>query len=344
MFRSHVKKQLSAYCNGELADAESRQITEHLLSCRKCRREYDQINLGARLAGELRKLTAPDEIWTGIEELIEAKPIAGRQRLHGGGIWASGWRFRAIAVAAAVTLMIAAGLLILRQGPRAAWAIEVVEGEPKVGSNRVGKEGKLYVGQWLETDQSSRATLYPGPIGEVKVEPGSRVRVTGASENEYRLALEHGEVQAKISAPPRLFFVDTPSAEAIDLGCAYTLDVDNSGNGWLHVTAGLVELVLKGRRKSTIPAEAACLTRRGVGPGTPYFEDASPALKDALERFDFAGASQNGSSSLDTVLNEARKRDSLTLWHLLYRVAPTDRARVYDRLAELVPPPEGANK
>src|SRR5262249_32085998 len=203
---------------------------------------------------------------------------------------------------------------------------------------------RFYVGKWLETDQSSRAIIYPGTIGEVKVEPGSRVSVTGAAENEYRLSLEHGEVKAKIKAPPRLFFVDTPSAEAIDLGCEYTLDVDGSGNGFLHVTSGLVELVLKGRYKSTIPVGAACLTRRGIGPGTPFFEDASPALKDALERFDFGAAGQNSPSPLDTVLGEAHKRDSLTLWHLLYRTASDDRSRVYDRLAELVPPPDGATK
>src|SRR5262249_20456676 len=345
MFRSHIKGQLSAYCNGELAEAKSRRISEHLLSCQKCRREYEQIKLGARLATELRKQTAPDQIWSGIEELIDANSRAVQKRSNGTGLWTSGFRFPVAAAVGAVTLMIAAGLLIyLTRGPRAAWGIEVVAGDPRVGSNPVPKEGKLYVGQWLETDSASRAILYPGAIGEVKVEPGNRVRVIRASKSEYRLSLEHGTVEAKISAPPRLFFVDTLSAEAIDLGCAYTLDVDNSGNGSLHVTAGLVELVLKGRRKSTIPAEAACLTRRGVGPGTPYFEDASPALKDALERFDFAGASQNGLSPLDTILSESRKRDSLTLWHLLYRTAGADRARVYDRLAELVPPPNGATK
>jgi hypothetical protein len=243
-------------------------------------------------------------------------------------------------------VMVGAGVLIyMKQRQRAAWAVEVVEGEPRVGSDPIGKEGKLYVGQWLETDQSSRATLYASPIGEVKIEPGSRVRVTGANHDEYRLSLERGEVQAKTLAPPRMFFVDTPSAEAIDLGCAYTLDVDSSGAGSLHVTSGWVELVLKGRFKSLIPAGASCLTRRGVGPGTPYFDDASAALKSALTEFDFGvPVTGSGPNALDTVLGEARKLDSLTLWHLLARVAPADRVRVYDKLASLVPPPAGVTR
>jgi len=59
---------------------------------------------------------------------------------------------------------------------------------------------------------------------------------------------------------------------------------------------------------------------------------------------DFGEGGQNAARPLDVVLAQARKRDSLTLWHLLYRVALPDRARVYDRLAELVPPPEGVTK
>ena len=362
MFRNHIKRDLSAYCNGELAETESRRISEHLLACQSCRREYEQISQGVRLAGQLRKQSAPDEIWNGIEELIEGNDIVAQNSTRRGpaqhtarvnrrrpsilGGAPSGWWLQAGAAAAGLMVIIGAGVLIyMKQRPRAAWAIEVVEGEPRVGSSAIGKEGKLYVGQWLETDQASRATLYPGPIGEVKVEPGSRVRVTGASQDEYRLSMERGEVQAKVSAPPRIFFVDTPSAEAIDLGCAYTLDVDSSGAGSLHVTEGKVEMVLKGRFKSLIPAGASCQTRRGVGPGTPYFDDASTALKSALEQFDFGGSVTGAApNALDTILGEARKHDSLTLWHLLARVAPADRGRVYDRLAELVPLPEGISK
>jgi len=362
MFRKHVKRDLSAYCNGELAENESRRVSEHLLACQSCRREYEQISQGVRLAGELRKLSAPDEIWDAVEELIGANntvaqdgalPGPGqygarvnRRRWAGHGVSAFGSWLQVGAAGAGLMVIIGAGVLIyMKQRPRAAWAIEVVDGEPRIGSRPVGKDGKLYVGQWLETDQASRATLYPGPIGEVKVEPGSRVRVTGASQDEYRLSIERGELQAKVSAPPRIFFVDTPSAEAIDLGCAYTLDVDKSGAGSLHVTSGSVELVLKGRFKSVIPAGASCQTRRGVGPGTPYFDDASTAFKSALEQVDFgssvAGAAPN---ALDTILGEARKRDAFTLWHLLARVAPADRGRVCDRLAELVPLPVGVSR
>ena len=34
----------------------------------------------------------------------------------------------------------------------------------------------------------------------------------------------------------------------------------------------------------------------------------------------------------------------MTLWHLLTRGTPEERARVYDRLAALAPPPEGVTR
>jgi hypothetical protein len=44
------------------------------------------------------------------------------------------------------------------------------------------------------------------------------------------------------------------------------------------------------------------------------------------------------------LLAESRERDSLTLWHLLQRIAEPLRERVYDRLAALASPPKGVNK
>src|ERR1700742_2620712 len=59
MFSEHVIKKLSAYCNGELADTESRRVAAHLLKCHRCRKEYDAIHLGVRLAEQLPQGSAP---------------------------------------------------------------------------------------------------------------------------------------------------------------------------------------------------------------------------------------------------------------------------------------------
>jgi hypothetical protein len=196
----------------------------------------------------------------------------------------------------------------------------------------------MAAGEWVETDNSSKARIIVGPLGTVDVAPGTRVQLGQVRDSEYRLALAHGTISAEINAPPRLFIVDTPASAVVDLGCAYTVTVGADGTGELHMTTGWAALEFKGR-ESLVPAGAICRTARGSGPGTPYFEDASVTFKHAVDDFD---AGRNAPGALEVVLREARVRDTLTLWHLLSRVDPSDRERVYDRIAAYAPPPARA--
>jgi len=153
--------------------------------------------------------------------------------------------------------------------------------------------------------------------------------------------LGHGEMSASfnLGMKPGDFAVETPSAIAVDLGCAYTLHVDDSGAGLLRTSLGWVGFRANGR-ESFIPAGAVCATRPRIGPGTPYYEDAGLAFREALTRFDFESPTPaEQSAGIAQILADARKRDALTLWHLLPRVNGADRIRVYHRLAALVPPP-----
>jgi hypothetical protein len=247
----------------------------------------------------------------------------------------------ALALAAAA-LLVAAGLWLAAR-PAAvhdSWHVSRLQGTPRVGDSALGGEGRLRVGEWLETDEDSRALVRAADIGRVEVDPRTRIRLLETSRTEHRLDLARGTIHATVVAPPRLFFVETPSAVAVDLGCIYTLEVDDSGAGLLSVSFGKVSFERDGR-ESIVPRGARCRTYPGIGPGTPYFEDAPERLQRALESLDFG---KWGLDDLDTVLTHARPRDTLTLWHLLPRVEGEARALVYDRLAALSPPPDGVGR
>jgi predicted anti-sigma-YlaC factor YlaD len=329
MLTRHVEPLLSAYRHGELEAAEARRVAEHIIGCERCRAAYESIKLGSRLAARLEPAAAPDDLWDAIEARLDA-PAPARSLA---------WRW--YAAAAAVVLAVAgAAFVVLRDGESGpSYAVTALGGAPGVGSSGLGRDGRLGVGEALETDSTSTAEIEVGAIGWVQVEPNSRVRLVEARLTEHRLALDRGTLAARIWAPPRIFFVDTPSAVAVDYGCAYTLTVDDAGASLLHVTSGQVALELDGRA-SLVPAGAACATRPGRGPGTPFFVDASERLRGALAQFDFESG---GSEALETVLAEARTRDSLTLWYLLTRAGDA-RPAVYDRLAALVPPPRGVTR
>ena len=341
MFSSHVTKNLSAYCHGEVSVEESRQVSEHIMACAKCRTQFEEIKLGIRFAQQLTTFSAPDTLWRDLEIKLDKHSQVRLTR----PMYSTAW-FRFAAVVLLTVALISFWLLRspdVGDSSPSFWAVERIDGTLRIGSEGVDSKGKLAVGQWAETGKDSRAQISVSSIGQVELDSNTRVRLVGTQPTEHRLELARGRMSARIWAPPRIFFVDTPSAVAADLGCAYTLEVDDQGAGLLRVTSGWVALELK-ERESMVPTGAACETRPGVGPGTPYFEDCAPEFRRSLEKVDFDSDVPTKNAALVDLLIRSRKQDTLTLWHLLPRVDPTSRAKVYDRIASLVPPPNGVTR
>ncbi|HEY3838205.1 MAG TPA: FecR domain-containing protein [Bryobacteraceae bacterium] len=294
MLSRHVSHQLAAHLEGHLSPRDAESVERHLAGCPQCRQEREQVRLGISALDQLPLAQPPDAIWASIESAIQVS----RTPVAPSFAW---WK-----PALAIVTLVAVALLI-----------------PSLTHVR---------GRWIETDSSSTAHVAIGDIGSVDISPNTRLRIVADRPNEHRLSLKHGEIHARISAPPKLFFVDTASATAEDLGCEYSLQADDDGSGILHVTLGWVSFQWKGL-ESLVPAGASCRTSPRVGPGIPYFDDAPQAFQQAL-----------GSNSLDTILATARLRDTLSLWHLISRVGVADRARVVDRIAALSPLPADVSR
>jgi hypothetical protein len=244
-------------------------------------------------------------------------------------------------LAAAAALLLSCGTVLwyAAHAPRPSWPVVRLAGTPVAGSARVDVASRLPVGEWLETDSTSRASLAVSDIGRLDVDPETRLRLIESREGTHRLSLAHGRVHALIWAPPGQFVIDTPSSRAVDLGCAYTLDVRPDGRGAIDVSAGWVAFEHDGR-ESFIPAGARCETRPGIGPGTPYRTDAPPTLIEALEALDFGALDSNARrDALGRALAAARPDDAVSLWHLLGTGTPAERDRVFDALSRAVPPP-----
>ncbi|HEU4389024.1 MAG TPA: zf-HC2 domain-containing protein [Blastocatellia bacterium] len=346
MFARHVTKDLSAYCHGELSAERSRRVAEHVRDCRRCGEQLDQIKLGIKLAENIATVKAPDSIWPELEQLLhgrraEALEEGKRSRKFVPVKWKP---LALVSAAAAVILTVVFGwyLFIQSSGP---WYVDKTGGGTVAINRRtIADKARIGEGQSLQTDGAGSARIGMPMFGHIDVGPNTLVRVMKTLPEEHRVSLVHGLLHAEVKAPPRLFIVDTPAAVATDLGCKFTLEVDEFGNGRLIVTEGWVELTLRGFQ-AIVPAEADCLTRVGFGPGTPFFEDSSPIFQEALARLDFAEESpEEREVTLNIVLSTSRKRDTLTLWHLLYRVNGIERERVYERLAGFVPPPDGVTR
>lgn len=308
-------------------------------------RDDEQIRAGERLARRLSLVPVPESVWDGIQAEL-TRPASG-------ATGRTSWQTRSPwLIAATIAVAFGTGAVVgtyLRYAPPTTWSVTTLSGLPRIGTQSIPQAGRLPVGEWLETDPEARALLAVGRIGTVEVGPESRLKLSRARVTDQRLMLERGTIRAVISAPPRLFFVETPLALATDLGCAYTLNVDSTGASRLHVTQGWVELSDRGR-VAIVPAGMVAEVQGSRGPGTPFAEDAPEPLRLALARID---AGHTGREALDSVLALLhgpdafiirRQRDGVTLWHLLQRSETTERAVIHDRLAALIPPPAGVTR
>jgi len=324
MIGRHPSRWIPAYYDGQLPPEKARNIAAHLERCAQCRREYDEIRFAAALLREMPIVPAPDTLWASIDRRLGTPDTPSPSR----------WSLRWPLAVAGVLLIVVIGGLGYRQVQHLrgrSWEVTIVAD----GASTTARQPE---GALIQTSSSTRAHVKVGSIGAVDVEPDTRLRLGHIDPTQYRLALDRGGISARVTAPPRLFVVDTPSSTLVDLGCAYHVQVDEQGTGQLTVTDGWTSLEWHGR-ESLVPAGATCPIRRGAGPGIPAFEDASPALKAALSAID---AGDEG--MLDVALSDARVRDTLSLWHVLTRVPPSDRPRVFDRLQALVPMPDGVTR
>jgi ferric-dicitrate binding protein FerR (iron transport regulator) len=161
---------------------------------------------------------------------------------------------------------------------------------------------------------SEKAEVEVGSIGRLRFEAGARFKILNSSPQSEVMELLEGKFDAFIIAAPYVFQVQTPPAKLDDLGCAYNVSVDSSGNGKVAVTSGWVRvnaqkqesLVRQGYEVDLVKGQAPSIPRRSM---------------------------------------LASKDDPLQLLHRLWREPnPQKRAEAFDQLAALYPPPPSVTR
>ena len=284
-----------------------------------------------------------DYLWTGEgsadADIAQLEAALGAAR-HRGGLPAPRSRAPRTAFMAVVALGLAAAVGWSLWGGEPAMRVTPLSGAPVVEGSPVTGAGMLREGETITTDAASAARLRVGGIGSVRIGPESEVRLLETRPSGHRLAMDRGRIEALIVAPPRLFFVETPGAVAVDLGCAYTLEINDAGVGLLEVTSGTVALEWDGASVE-VPAGTRCAVRAGTGPGAPWKIDAPALLVTELERIETGAADD---ASLPALLAVSRRTDTITLWRLLEQADEAERGAIVDRLMTLVPAPAGVER
>ena len=211
---------------------------------------------------------------------------------------------------------------------------------------RAGTGERVLEQSWIEAGAGGE-DLRLGALGQVRLDPGSRLQLRRMDGQLAQLFLERGRLHALVSADarPRFFQVDTPAARCVDLGCQYTLEVDADGDAHVTVLTGQVAFENDGR-EVYVPAGAECRATRAAGAGIPHFADAPAELVAALARFTAAAGQPAAERRLlaEQLLAGVRnERQALSAWHLLQDPDAAIARRARQRLVELAGAPEGVD-
>jgi len=208
---------LSPYVDQELAAHKQAQLTRHMESCVRCRQRYQQLLFAQRA---VKQITLPDKQPTSLPQwlnedfssaisLVSPKPHR---------LW--------IPLSAAAVILIATtfGVWLTRkpmhQQPALRVAVVRLAGAPSINQRAFDKASWLQQGDRLVTNADSRALITFGQFGQIETDADTQIELLETSLNNQRLALTRGKIYASITAPPRMFSVNTPAAAAIDLGPA----------------------------------------------------------------------------------------------------------------------------
>lgn len=203
------------------------------------------------------------------------------------------------------------------------------------------------VGAKLLCDKGARASIRivgSGDItevGDATIEGPGDVDLVRSSPHLEKLYMHRGILSARIAAnvKPRLFQVGTPSGTAVDLGCIYSMHVQENGSTELRVSVGRVAFELF-NKNIVVWSGARCVADKKGNVTTPVDESSGQNFKNAVERFD----ATRDEEALRDLLANARLRDAASLWHLLQSTSGAPREQIYTKLAELSPPPANIQK
>ncbi len=304
----------------------------------------DDMELKRALDALPREIEVPADAWAGVRTRITTGRAEPRRRIREFH-WPEAFEPKTIRIAAGIAA-VGVVLTYAAAGTRAAsyWVYTQWDGTTSrrmQENNRiVALDQPLHAGVRIVTGDRGAAEIHAGNFGFMNVGPSSELRMRPrVGRLGQQMDLLHGGLVARIKAPPGLIVVHTPIGTVTDMGCAYSLYVGDAGN-YLSVTSGWVTLENHGALMR-VPERFHVVIQRGRHAGTPVFGGTRDSFLLAVRTFD---QYPSDAAAVAVAARMARPEDAVSLWHML-RVAPAaTRGTIYDRLAQVAPPPRGVTR
>lgn len=358
MNNSHVQEYFDEFYSNELNQERKDLVQKHLNECAECASEYSAfITLKDRVRNLKKEITPPKQIFENIETKINKKevkmsndikitPLSNNiltidfnedkkesPALKQTSFISRNWYW--FASAAVILLIVSVALMnTSRKGvfsveEMSNWKLVNLKGDAFV--NGV-KSDKVNVGDWIQTDSISSVVLKIANVGDVSIEPNTKVRFIQSDDNVSRIEVMYGTVNTSTSQADK-FILQSSNMKVQDKGGSYSFKVDDKGNGVIYVNNGIANIE-SGDKSAVVTDGKFCYYKPEYGVGIPFRKDSKPEFQNALYNYDF---NNGGVNSVYYAIANAMPEDYSSLLNLIPRVDDKTKYLVYNKLGKLAP-------
>lgn len=215
------------------------------------------------------------------------------------------------------------------------WKLIDVQGNVTINGKPASQVDALSIGDWIETDELSSATINIPDIGTITLEPGTKIRLVQSDDDKKKIELQYGMLNSDTRASKSNLYINSDKTTAIDFGGVFSFAVDKNGEGLIFVQDGSVK-VKSDNRDAIIPTGQFCYVMTNLGPGTPFSKDASKEFRKSLMQYDFYNG---GAEAFASAFSSAGFTDAISLVNLIPTVPGNDRVAVFNKISNYVAPP-----
>ncbi len=364
-FCDETERLIDDYLDENISPKDKEIMQSHVDSCEDCKGYLEatsklKLQLGSLSTNyEFLSSSEKDEIWKGVESKVDFEKRQAEElnkTFEDPAYRKYGLLYKYRYYASAFAALVVIGMIIFAvknfkfenpvltkqdsYGLPSYWKVTSLSGTPFISEEAMAKLDSIRDGEYIVTNDSSRAELFITDIGKVLVEPNTKLMIVKGEDGKNKLSVIYGTIDAdmkKVQEPVR---VELPSAVAMDDGGSYKVTVDGSGDGLFFVKSGQVEVV-SANKQSVVPAGSLVMTKKDRGVGTPFSNQTSEVFKKALYNFDFGNCDV---SCVTTILDAANKNDAVSLVNMIPEVEEQYKDKVYSKVASFVPPPRPVHR
>ena len=364
-FCDETERLIDDYLEGNISPKDKEIMDSHVDSCEDCKGYLEatsklKLQLGSLSTNyEYLSSSEKDELWKGVESKVDFEKRQTEElnkNFEDPAYRKYGLLYKYRYYASAFAALIVIGMIFFAvknfkfespvltkqdsYGLPSYWKVTSLSGTPFISEEAMAKLDSIRDGEYIITNDSSRAELFITDIGKVLVEPNTKLMIVKGKDGRNKLSVIYGTIDADMKKVQEPVHVELPSAIAMDEGGSYKVTVDGSGDGLFYVKSGQVEVV-SGNKQSVVPAGSLVMTKKDKGVGTPFSNLSSSVFKKALYNFDFGNCDV---SCVTTILNSANKNDAVSLVNMITQVEEQYKDRVYAKVASFVPPPHPVHR